>query len=145
MLSQAISIDTIPDEITDVYFKIKNEWIKDTVSTDITNLETSISNLEDSIDSQFRTQTSGTYTEGGTMIAGAIAEDTVAIEPMSGYTPIGILESSATSSNNNVQLMIFNAHKVTEGIAYKLMNVGQAFSNQNFTVEFKVLYKKNNS
>lgn len=49
LLSQAISIDTIPDEITDVYFKIKNEWIKDTVSTDITNLETSISNLEDRI------------------------------------------------------------------------------------------------
>lgn len=149
-IDQKIKIyDATPKSIDDIYFKNDDAWIKDnykdTVSTDITNLETSISNLEDSIDSQFRTQTSGTYTEGGTMIAGAIAEDTVAIEPMSGYTPIGILESSATSSNNNVQLMIFNAHKVTEGIAYKLMNVGQAFSNQNFTVEFKVLYKKNNS
>ena len=140
-INQTLTIyDDVSKIMDNIYFKTDNAWIKDNfkeeITTDITNLTTTVNTL-------IRTSAPGVYSEGATMAAGAITEDVCAVDNITGYTPIGIIGSFADCTDTSVQVMVFNEHLTSNGVSYKLMNVGGAFSNKNIQVEFKVLYKKN--
>ena len=140
-INQTLTIyDDVSKFIDDIYFKTDNAWIKDNFKEEIT---TDIANLTTTVNTLIRTSAPYIYSEGATMAAGAISEDTCAVENITGYTPIGIIGSFTDCTDTNVQVMVFNEHLTSNGVSYKLMNVGGAFSNKNIQVEFKVLYKKN--